>query len=204
MTSWRALILLVGALVAPTQQDQTDVTKAHHLHGEVINLLKQQVGMELRASTTYLAMAAHFGGETVNRLGFAKFFKESSNEEFKHAQMFINYLNKRGVALDADNFKVEPPFKTKWRDGLDALHNALELEGRVTDKLMIIHAAANNDGHLTNFIESEFLEEQVNSMRQLSGYVHNLHSMTEADQTSRNMLAEYLFDLQLQKESPQD
>uniref|UniRef100_A0A646QHE3 Ferritin n=1 Tax=Hemiscolopendra marginata TaxID=943146 RepID=A0A646QHE3_9MYRI len=177
-----------------------NIMKVHHLSDELATLLQQQVGEELKAANNYLALAAYFGEEKVNRPGFAKFFKENAEEEFEHAQKIIDYLNKRGKALEPSNLHLEPPLQTKWKDGLHAMHYALEMEGRVTEKLNTIHNNGSKDGHLTNFLESEFLEEQVNSMRRLSGYVRNLHDMIQGGNPSRNSLAEYLFDLQLQKQ----
>lgn len=174
------------------------IDKRHHIHGALVKtLLQQQVSHEINASLVYMAMAAHFGSETVNRLGFTKFFKECSEEEFQHAQKFIAYMNKRGVHLEKHSFHMKGPQKLKWNNGLEALEDALTLEGDVTKLIKQLHKEAGEDGHLTNFLEEEFLEEQVNSMRQLSGFVTSLRNMART-QDSYDHLAEYLFDMQLQ------
>uniref|UniRef100_A0A646QFV0 Ferritin n=1 Tax=Hemiscolopendra marginata TaxID=943146 RepID=A0A646QFV0_9MYRI len=175
------------------------IDKQHHIqNSEVKKLLQEQVSAELNASLVYLTMAAHFGNEKKNRPGFNQFFAKCAQEEFEHAQMFISYMNKRGVPLVKENFKMENPSKFTWKHGLEALEEALKMEGEVTVLIKRIHEKADGDGHLTNFLESEFLEEQVDSMRRLSGYVHNLRSMAVTTPPAYDMLSEYLFDLQLQ------
>lgn len=51
---------------------------------------------ELKAAIQYLAMAAHFSRDTVNRPGFAKLFFEAASEEREHAIKLISYLLMRG------------------------------------------------------------------------------------------------------------
>lgn len=51
---------------------------------------------ELKAAIQYLAMAAHFSRDTINRPGFAKLFFEAASEEREHAIKLISYLLMRG------------------------------------------------------------------------------------------------------------
>lgn len=44
----------------------------------------------------YLAMAAHFSRDTVNKQGFANMFFQSASEEREHAIKLISYLLMRG------------------------------------------------------------------------------------------------------------
>jgi len=82
--------------------------------------------------------------------------------------------------------------QNKW--GLMAMEDALSLERFVNDELLKLHKAANdnNDVHLSHLIEHEFLDEQVNSIRQLAGYVTRLRSFS-----SNYALGEYMFDQKL-------
>lgn len=58
--------------------------------------MRSQVQEELKAAIQYLAMAAHFSRDTINRPGFAKLFFESASEEREHAIKLISYLLMRG------------------------------------------------------------------------------------------------------------
>lgn len=57
-----------------------------------IGEVRRQIQAEINASMKYLAMAAHFSQDTVNRPGFAEFFFKSASEEREHATKLIEYL----------------------------------------------------------------------------------------------------------------
>lgn len=156
-------------------------------HEECEAAINKQVNMELYASYVYLAMAHHFERDDVALPGFAKFFKHQSDEEREHAQKFMDYQNKRGGRLSLRD--IAKPSKSEWASGLEAVQVALELEKNVNDSLLEMHAVASkhNDPHLQNFLEGEFLDEQVESIKQLSDYVTNLKRVGPG-------LGEYLFD----------
>jgi ferritin heavy chain len=61
-----------------------------------IGEMRRQIQKEMEASITYLAMAAHFSQDTVNRPGFANFFFNSASEEREHSMKLIDYLLMRG------------------------------------------------------------------------------------------------------------
>lgn len=61
-----------------------------------VQSMRTQVEEELKASMQYLAMAAYFSRDTVNRPGFAKLFFEAASEEREHAIKIISYLLMRG------------------------------------------------------------------------------------------------------------
>ena len=58
--------------------------------------INAQIDAELKASHTYLAMAAYFARDSVALPGFRAFFQASSDEERAHAQKLIAYQGKRG------------------------------------------------------------------------------------------------------------
>ena len=51
-----------------------------NFHSESEALLNKQINMELFASYVYLSMSAYFDRDDVALHGFAKFFKENSDE----------------------------------------------------------------------------------------------------------------------------
>ena len=76
---------------------------------------------------------------------------------------------------------------------IDALHAALDLEKQVIASLLALHgvSSTHNDAHSTNFLEEEFLDEQVESIKKLSDQI------TRLKRTGPEGLGEYLFDKDL-------
>merc|ERR1711862_673906 len=132
--------------------------------------LNDQVNAELSASYVYRSMAGFFDRDDVALHGFRDFFKKAAEEETEHAQMFIDYINKRGgrVTLKA----IGAP-KQEWATALEALEDALTLD---------------NDAQMTDFIEGNFLGEQVDAIKELADMITNVKRVgTEG-------LGIYLFD----------
>jgi ferritin heavy chain len=152
--------------------------------------LNAQINIELTASYVYQTMAVHFERDDVALPGFAHFFEENSSEERQHAQKFMKYVNSRGgrVAL-AD---VKAPAKSAWATGLEALEDALVLEKKVNDSLLKLHVVATEaaDAHLTDYLEGEFLTEQVDAIKELGGQI------TQCKRVGSG-LGEFLFDKEL-------
>lgn len=153
--------------------------------------LNRQVNMELCASYSYQAMAFYFDRDNVALPGFSKFFKHNSDEEREHAEKFMTYLNKRGGRLTLNH--VVKPEKEAWASGCEALQDALALERNVNQSLLELHALAgtHNDAHLSDFLESEFLTEQVDAIKELGDMI------TKAKRCGPG-LGEYMYDKELQ------
>jgi len=158
-----------------------------NFHAECEAGINKQINLELYASYVYQSMAWHFDRDDVALPGFHKFFKKSSEEEREHAEKFMKYQNSRGgrIVLKA----VDKPEADEWGSGLEALQAALSLEKSVNQTLLDLHklAANHEDAHLTDYIEGEFLSEQVESIKQLSDYVTQLKRCGPG-------LGEYMFD----------
>jgi ferritin heavy chain len=156
-------------------------------HAECEAGINKQINLELYASYVYQSMAWHFHRDDVALPGFHKFFKKSSEEEREHAEKLMKYQNDRGgrVVLKA----IDKPEADEWGTGLDALQAALSLEKNVNQVLLDLHklAAGHNDAHLTDFLESEYLNEQVESIKQLADYITQLKRCGPG-------LGEYMFD----------
>ncbi|XP_043495103.1 ferritin subunit [Polistes fuscatus] len=171
-----------------------------------IKNLTAQIKMEVEASLTYLAMAAHFARDSQNRPGFSKFFFENASEEREHAIKIIEYLLMRGQLVNGINDILEfplikmSPVQEEWATGLDALNHALTLESNVTRSIRsIILACENpsninaNDYHLVDYLSGEFLEEQYKGERDLAGKISTLGRMI----VNNGPLGEFLFDKKL-------
>merc|ERR1739844_449099 len=103
--------------------------------------------------------------------GFAKFFKDNSNEERDHAIMFMDYQSSRGGRVVFQD--IAKPTPSEWGTPLEAVEAALELEKTVNQSLLDLHKACDSkgDAHLCDFIEAEFLGEQVEGIKELGDLI---------------------------------
>lgn len=164
----------------------TNVVRQNY-HAECEDGVNKQINMELYASYVYMSMAYYFERHDVALPGFHKFFKKNSDEEREHAQKFIKFQNERGGAVKMSN--IQAPERDNWCSGLDALQKALELEKNVNQSLLDLHGVANShtDAQMCDFIETHFLTEQTEAIKQLGDYITQLKRCGGG-------LGEYLFD----------
>lgn len=156
--------------------------------------------------------AFYFDRDDVALSGLHKYFKKASDEEREHAMKFMIYQNKRGGRVVHSDITAP---KDEWGSAQDAMQAALDLEHKVNEvrvfymirlhsdnivdtllqSLLIIHriAAEKNDVNLCDFLENEYLQEQVDSMKEISDYVTNLKRVGEG-------LGVHIFDRQLHDE----
>lgn len=150
--------------------------------------INEQINNELESSYMYQSMGAYFDRDDVALPGFSSLFKHASEEEREHGEKFMSYLNKRGgrVALQ----DIHKPPKDEWGTGLDALQVALECEKK--EPLLRVHKVASQKGdpHLTNYLESDLIDHQVDSIKKLGD------SITQLKRAGQG-LGEYLFDKHL-------
>ncbi|KAM4014920.1 ferritin heavy chain B-like [Anomaloglossus baeobatrachus] len=152
--------------------------------------INRMVNLELYASYTYLSMSFYFDRDDVALEHVAKFFKEQSHEEREHAEKFLKYQNKRGGRVVLQDIKK--PDRDEWANTLEAMQAALALEKTVNQALLDLHKLATDkvDPQLCDFLESEYLEEQVKAIKQLGDYITNLKRLG----VPQNGMGEYLFD----------
>lgn len=140
--------------------------------------INEQINVEYNVSYVYHAMYAYFDRDNVALKGLAKFFKESSEEEREHAEKFMEYQNKRGgkVKLQSILMPLSDFDHAEKGDALHAMELALSLEKLTNEKLLNLHhiAEKNNDVQMQEFIEGEFLNEQVEAIKKISEYVAQL------------------------------
>jgi ferritin heavy chain len=139
---------------------------------------------------------SYFDRDNVALPGFAKFFKENSEEEREHAEKLMKYQNKRGgrVKLNTITSPVMEFDHAEKGDALNSMELALSLEKLVNEKLLLLHQVAvdNNDPEMSDFVEREYLIEQVEAIKKISGYVSQLRRVGKGHGV-------YHFDLQLQE-----
>jgi len=80
--------------------------------------------------------------------------------------------------------------RSNWKNGLWAMQDALVLERYVNAKLLDLHSKAENDPHLASVLEHVYLDEQVDSIKQIGDYVRQLERVGDG-------LGEYMFDKDL-------
>lgn len=135
-------------------------------------LVNKQINMELYASYVYQSMAFHFDRDDIALDGFANYFKTESGEEREHAEKFMKYQNSRGGRIVLQDIKAPA---VEWESHVKALEEALALEKKVNESLLNLHKVAsdNNDAHLADFLEANYLDEQVEAINKLGKMIVN-------------------------------
>jgi len=151
-----------------------------NFHANCEALINKQINMELHASYVYMSMAAYFERDDVALHGFAKRFRDNSEEERDHAMKFIKYQNMRGgrvVFQDIAKAKTDD-----WSSALNAVEASLELEKKVHEALLDLHKEASNhdDAQLTDFLESEYLKEQVEAQKEIGDLITRIKRSGES------------------------
>lgn len=149
--------------------------------------INAQINMELFASYSYQAMGVYFSHDSVALPGLAKHFAHEADEERGHALKFVDYMTKRGgkvifTAISAPEMNL--------KSAKNAIEEAIKMEKDVNASLLRLHALAGEagDAHLCDFIESEFLEDQVESLKELADM------LTQLERCGCEGLGLYLFD----------
>ncbi|EFN79593.1 soma ferritin [Harpegnathos saltator] len=160
-----------------------------NFHQENEDRINKQINLELHASYAYLSMAYYFDRNDVALPGFFEYFKKASDEEREHAMKLLAYQNKRGGNIFLQPIK-DPV--TDWQSAQNAMMEALQLERKVNEHLLQLHelASTHNDPHLMDFLETEFLQEQVDSIKEIADHVTNLERVGDG-------LGVYIFDKEL-------
>ncbi|XP_043350767.1 ferritin, higher subunit-like isoform X3 [Dermochelys coriacea] len=89
-------------------------------------------------------------------------------------------------------FMSMKPEQDEWGNSLEVLQHALQLEKTLNHALLDLHKVATeqNDPHLCDFLESDYLEEQVKAIKQLGDHLTNLKYLG----VPQNGMGKYLFD----------
>jgi ferritin heavy chain len=161
-----------------------------NLHDDCEAAINKQANMEMYASMAYLSMANYFARDDVALDGFSRFCWAQYEEEQGHAQLFWKVQTQRGGRVVLHNI-AKPP-REEWGTPLEAMEAALELERNNNQCLLDVHALAHkhHDGHLSNYIEDQLLDEQVESLKEISDIVTNLRRLGKG-------VGEYLYDKEM-------
>lgn len=139
-----------------------------------IDALNEQICTEHAAWYTYLAIGAYFRKSDVGLLNVARWYEDRASEELDHARQLIEYQTMRGGTLKLQGVPVpcndvQEFTPDNCRDIQRALVLALETETLVYNRLLHMHTVAStcNDHQFADFIEGNFLDEQVKDMYEL-------------------------------------
>lgn len=146
------------------------------------NVVNNQINIEYWASYQYDLMWSYFDRSDVGLKNIANFFKKSADEEREHAHKLIEYQNLRGgdvklkdiTDVDLKFLDVSP--QNSSNNILLSFEKALEMEQRVYQSLLNLHKVGDecNDPQFTDFIEGEYLEEQIEAINELNNYISQL------------------------------
>ncbi|XP_053436815.1 ferritin heavy chain-like [Nycticebus coucang] len=152
--------------------------------------VNRQINLELYAYYVYLSMAIYFDRDDVALKNFARYFQRQSHRYWELAKMLMELQNQRGGRVHLQDIKN--PGGDDWEDGLQAMECALHLEKNVNQSLLNLYHLARNKGdvQLCDFLEKHFLRQQVKTIKELGGYLTNLHRLGALN----SKLAEYVFD----------
>merc|ERR1712080_261205 len=119
------------------------------------------INMEIYASNVYLSMGSYFNRQDQALHGFGKHFMGESEEERKHGIKMMEYQTMRGGRVVFQD--IAKPSSMEWGSPAEAMEAALELEKTVNQSLLDLHKCADSkgDAHLCDFLEAEYLGEQV-------------------------------------------
>jgi len=143
------------------------------------DILNKQIQIEYWASYQYHLMWSYFDRSDIALKNIANFFLKSSEEEREHAHKLMKYQNLRGGIVKLDGIsKVDLSYLNDKSDidVLASFSKALEMEQYVYKSLLNVHKIADeyNDPQFADFIEGEYLEEQVSALNEIAKYVSEL------------------------------
>ena len=164
---------------------------------EAEDAINDQINVELDAAYAYQSIASWCSRDSVALLGFAKYYNKQAAEEREHAQKFINYMSLRGGCCKFRVIKEKPD---DWKSALNILESALQMEKSVNDSLLRLHSTAeqHNDPALEDFLEGDFLRDQVEDIKTAADLI------TQLKRAGDEGLGLYLFDQQLHRMANDD
>merc|ERR1712243_518948 len=166
------LFLLPNPHLPNSTKNKMAVSKIRqNYHEDCEALINKQINMEFYAPYVYLSMSSWFNRDDQALHGFAAHFKNESGEERAHGMKLMEYQTKRGGRVVFQD--IAKPTTMEWGTPLEAMEAALELEKTVNQSLLDLHKVAGDkgDGHLCDFLESEYLGEQVDGIKSIGDWI---------------------------------
>lgn len=137
----------------------------------VLKAINAQIKNELQAHYNYLGMSAHF--EQTPYLGFAKWMRFQSSEEYTHAMKLYDYLRERNATIELA--AIEAPKTVYGTTPLEIFESALVQEQGVTQQINDLYELALKEkDYATLQFLTWFLQEQVEEENTVSDIIDRL------------------------------
>tara|TARA_B100001094_G_C18176704_1_gene798273 strand:+ start:1244 stop:1849 length:606 start_codon:yes stop_codon:yes gene_type:complete len=175
--------LLIDNLSSSNLITNNDISicRLNNWHISLELALNRQIMLELFASNSYLNLFSYFNRDNIGYKNISEFFRKSSDEEKKHSEEFIKYQNLRGGTVKFDIIEKPHDFINHNHihiksDIQMAFEHSLNLEQEVYQNLLTLHrlSSEKNDASFCDYLESNFLNEQLESINELSTYIGQL------------------------------
>ena len=137
----------------------------------VLKAINTQINNELQAHYNYLGMSAHF--ERTPYLGFAKWMRAQSSEEYGHAMKLYDYLRERNSKIELQ--AIEAPKTVYGPRPVEIFEIALTQEQGVTQQINDLYELALKEkDYATLQFLTWFLQEQVQEENTVSDIIDRL------------------------------
>ena len=130
--------------------------------------LNNQINREYQASLSYHVISTYFNRDDIGLHKLVDYFNKASLEEREHADKLMNYQNMRGGVVRIESIKPSKIELGLPNDIFGAFTKALEMEKEINQHLLDLHKIAENDPQFCDYLEGEFLKEQVEAISELS------------------------------------
>ncbi|XP_071512480.1 soma ferritin-like isoform X1 [Panulirus ornatus] len=164
------------------------VSRCRHNYNERTEAgINRQINLMMYVGYVYHSMAQHFGRCDVALPGFQKFFRQMAQDQREKAETLMNYQNLRGGLVRLQ--QVTAPSTAEWGSGIEAMEHALELEKTINEAMLELNMVAlqHEDVHAATYLQTIFLNPQVEKIFTISQYITNLERVGPG-------LGEYMFD----------
>ena len=158
--------------------NDTSIGRLTNWHVALESALNRQISLELYASHCYLYLYEYFNRDNIGYKNIGEYFRKQSLEEKNHAEELIKYQGLRGGIVKFD--VVEKPDDFIKHTQMDVKSDiqmgfeyALNLEQEVYQNLLNLHTLADekNDPSFSDYLEGNFLNEQIESINEISTYI---------------------------------
>ncbi|XP_059106890.1 ferritin heavy chain-like [Peromyscus eremicus] len=152
--------------------------------------INSQIQLQLYAAYIYLSMAFFCNQDEVALVNFALYFLCQSQKWMQSTEKLFHFLIQRNGSLVLG--RIADQERHDWCDGLMAMECAFHLEKTLNQSLLQLYHLANSkdDACFCSFLKRHFLQQQVEIIKEMGGYVTNLRHLGAPG----NRLAEHIFD----------
>nr|UYM80464.1 ferritin-like protein 3 [Novocrania anomala] len=155
--------------------------------------INRQINLDIHASYVYQSIAWYFHRDDVALPGYHQFFTALADDHKQRGETLMEFQNRRGGRIVLKD--IDKPAQDEWGSGVMAMDTALTLAKKVNQSYLDLHSIASqhNDAQMMDFIDSNFLNKQVEIIKKISDYATSSKNVGPG-------LGEYQFDKQSLKE----